>query len=170
MVASAITSARVPPELVCIEVTESALADASAAARALDRLKEVGVRVAIDDFGTGYSSLSRLHRFPLDLLKIDRSFVEQIGNGGGGTVIVAAVVGLGRALNLRTVAEGIELPLQAQRLQRLGCHAGQGFFWSPAVPAHEALAVVRAGGLDPAGKLVAVESPSVVAAVGSSAG
>src|SRR5437879_10340518 len=88
------------------------------------RLKEVGVRLAIDDFGTGYSSLSYLHRFPIDILKIDRSFVSRLTNSDCGPELVRTVVTLGETLGLDTVAEGIELEEQAAALLALGCVAG----------------------------------------------
>ena len=137
-----IAAADVPPGLVCLELTESALADPELAAAALRRLKEVGVEIAIDDFGTGYSSLSRLHRFPLDHLKIDRSFVAGIPESVADVAIVTAVLNLASSLTLQTVAEGVETEEQLARLRELGCDVGQGFLWSRPVPATEALAMV----------------------------
>ena len=129
----------VPPALLCLEVTESSLADADTAVRALSRLKAIGVELAIDDFGTGYSSLSRLRLFPVDYLKIDRGFVAGMTQRPDDAVIVAAVLGLARTLGVRTVAEGIDDPRQLAELAGLGCDIGQGFFWSRAVPADDAL-------------------------------
>ena len=96
------------------------------------RLKELGVKVAIDDFGTGYSSLSYLHRFPIDILKIDRSFVNGLTSSGDGPDLARAVITLGETLGLDTVAEGIELEPQVAALLALGCVAGQGFLFAPA--------------------------------------
>jgi EAL domain-containing protein (putative c-di-GMP-specific phosphodiesterase class I) len=96
------------------------------------RLKALGVRLAIDDFGTGYSSLSYLHRFPIDILKIDRSFVSSLTNSENGPELARAVVTLGETLGLDTVAEGIELEPQVAALLALGCVAGQGFLFARA--------------------------------------
>ena len=92
----------------------------------------LGIRLAIDDFGTGYSSLSYLHRFPIDILKIDRSFVSRLTNSDTGPELVRTVVTLGETLGLDTVAEGIELDEQAAALLALGCVAGEGFLFAPA--------------------------------------
>jgi EAL domain-containing protein (putative c-di-GMP-specific phosphodiesterase class I) len=96
------------------------------------RLKALGVRLAIDDFGTGYSSLSYLHRFPIDMLKIDRSFVSRLTNSDNGPELASAVITLGETLGLDTVAEGIELEPQVEALLALGCVAGQGFLFAKA--------------------------------------
>jgi EAL domain-containing protein (putative c-di-GMP-specific phosphodiesterase class I) len=98
------------------------------------RVKALGVRLAIDDFGTGYSSLSYLHRFPIDILKIDRSFVSRLTNSDNGPELARAVITLGETLGLETVAEGIELEPQVAALQVLGCVAGQGFLFAHAGP------------------------------------
>ena len=96
------------------------------------RVKSLGVRLAIDDFGTGYSSLSYLHRFPIDILKIDRSFVSHLTNSDNGPELARAVITLGETLGLETVAEGIELEPQVGALLALGCVAGQGFLFARA--------------------------------------
>ena len=96
------------------------------------RLKALGVKVAIDDFGTGYSSLSYLHRFPIDILKIDRSFVCGLTSADDSPDLARAVIMLGETLGLDTVAEGIELEPQVEALLALGCVAGQGFLFAPA--------------------------------------
>jgi EAL domain-containing protein (putative c-di-GMP-specific phosphodiesterase class I) len=97
-------------------------------------LKALGVRMAIDDFGTGYSSLSYLHRFPIDILKIDRSFVSRLTNSDNGPELARAVITLGETLGLDTVAEGIESEAQLAALLALGCVAGQGFLFAEAGP------------------------------------
>ena len=126
-----------PTELV-LEVTESALMDdAAAALRVLDELKSIGVRIAIDDFGIGYSSLVYLKRFPVDLLKIDRSFVAGLGHDKDDAAIVHSVVDLADAFGIAAVAEGIETREHLTALQQLGCAYGQGYLWSPARPAGE---------------------------------
>lgn len=114
------------PRRLIVEVTESALVgDLDLAVDVLSRLRAAGIRVAVDDFGTGYSSLAYLHRFPVDILKIDRSFVERMGRDG--QTMVALIVQIGRTLGLETVAEGIEDQVQLDVLRSLGCTIGQGY-------------------------------------------
>jgi len=127
-----------PPSNLTLEITESALMhDAASALRVLEALKNLGVTLAIDDFGTGYSSLSHLQRFPLDILKIDKSFVDELGDDRGGAEIVAAVIKLAHALGLRVIAEGVETERQLDELLRLDCDFAQGYLFSRPVPAHE---------------------------------
>ena len=127
-----------PPEHLTLEITESALMkDAAAALVVLRALKEIGVLLAIDDFGTGYSSLSYLQRFPLDILKVDRMFVQELGQDGGGDEIVSAVISLAHALGLEVVAEGVETEEQLEILRTLQCDFAQGFLFSRPVPASE---------------------------------
>jgi len=128
-VRDALAASGLDPSSLVIEVTETALMrDADATVERLGRLKMLGVRVAIDDFGTGYSSLSYLKRFPVDILKIDRSFIAGIGESSDALAMVHALVQLGRALGLETLAEGIEDARQLERLRAEGCESGQGFF------------------------------------------
>jgi len=116
-----------------IELTESTIMhNTDANLERLRQLKALGVRLAIDDFGTGYSSLSYLHRFPIDILKIDRSFVSRLTNTDNGPELARAVITLGETLGLDTVAEGIELEPQVPALLALGCVAGQGFLFAKA--------------------------------------
>jgi EAL domain-containing protein (putative c-di-GMP-specific phosphodiesterase class I) len=103
----------------------------------LIHLKTLGVRIAIEDFGTGYSSLSYLHRFPIDILKIDRSFVERLGGVEDGAALARAVITLGDTLGLEVVAEGIEAKHQQRELIALGCVAGQGCYYSKPAMLHE---------------------------------
>jgi diguanylate cyclase (GGDEF)-like protein/PAS domain S-box-containing protein len=118
-----------------LEVTEStAMADVHASFQALQRLKALGVRLAIDDFGTGYSSLSRLKHFPIDILKVDRSFVNGVGTDGHDRAIVCAIVALARSLQLSVTAEGIETPAQLAFLRDLGCDEGQGYLLGRPLP------------------------------------
>jgi diguanylate cyclase (GGDEF)-like protein/PAS domain S-box-containing protein len=127
-----------PAHRLVLEVTESAImADAESAVRLLTRLRELGVAIAVDDFGTGYSSLAYLKRLPVSVLKIDRSFVDQVTVDPDSLAIATSIVDLSRALGLRTVAEGIETPDQAAAMLRLGCTNGQGYLWSPAVPVED---------------------------------
>ena len=116
-------------------MTESVLIDnGEDTQHALTTLHDLGVRLAIDDFGTGYSSLSYLHRFPVDVLKIDRSFVERLSTGGD-NALVNTILKLGQSLQLETVAEGIERPQEMLILRRQGCTTGQGYHFSPPVEA-----------------------------------
>jgi len=125
-----------PPENLTLEITESALMrDAESALQVLRALKSLGVSLAIDDFGTGYSSLSYLQRFPLDILKVDKSFVDELGERAEGAEIVAAVINLAHALGLRVVAEGVETTEQLAVLEQLNCDFAQGFLFSRPVPA-----------------------------------
>jgi len=101
----------------------------------LQQIKRLGVRLAIDDFGTGYSSLSYLQRFPIDILKIAKPFVEEVGQGADRSALARAIVGLGDTLKLETIAEGIERAEQRAALVELGCSLGQGYHFWPALSA-----------------------------------
>jgi diguanylate cyclase (GGDEF)-like protein/PAS domain S-box-containing protein len=121
----------VDPAQICLEITESlAMEDVSRTTAVLQRLKALGVRLAIDDFGTGYSSLGYLKQFPVDVVKIDQSFVDGIDTDAVDSAIVAAVVNLAEAVGMTTVAEGVETQAQLDYLRRLGCPAAQGYFLS----------------------------------------
>jgi EAL domain-containing protein (putative c-di-GMP-specific phosphodiesterase class I) len=121
-----------------LEITESALMqDAGTALGVLQALKQVGVQLAIDDFGTGYSSLSYLQQFPVDMLKIDRFFIERLGVGPQSEQIVSSVIDLAHALGLKVVAEGVETVDQLEVLRSLGCDLAQGFLFSVPKPAEE---------------------------------
>ncbi|MGH9821348.1 MAG: putative bifunctional diguanylate cyclase/phosphodiesterase, partial [Pyrinomonadaceae bacterium] len=128
----------IDPSHLKLEITESAvMKNAEHAIAVLTQIRETGVRISIDDFGTGYSSLSYLHRFPIDVLKIDRSFVSTMEDGSGNGEIVRTVIALAKALNLDVVAEGIESIHQLHQLRVLGCEYGQGYLFSRPLPAHE---------------------------------
>ena len=119
------------PDALCLEITESTLmSNPKEAARIMVNLKEMGARLHLDDFGTGYSSLSYLHRFPIDALKVDRSFVQEMGEREESTRIVETVLALARNLRMQVVAEGIERLEHAERLKELGCEYGQGFLYA----------------------------------------
>lgn len=137
---------RVAPGLLEIEVTESSmLRDPAAAVEQLSALRSAGVSIAVDDFGTGFASLSQLRLFPLDRLKIDRSFVQDLDNGGTGAAIVAAVTGMARNLGLKTVGEGVESKTQLTRLRDFGCDEIQGFLLGRPMSADDFSAVLRNG-------------------------
>ncbi len=116
------------PDRLVVEITESSLIEIGVARPAIERLSEIGVRVAIDDFGTGYSALSYLARLPIDIVKIDRSFVVALELQGPEEAIAAAIIALAKRLGLTTVGEGIETAAQLAQLKALGCDLGQGFF------------------------------------------
>jgi EAL domain-containing protein (putative c-di-GMP-specific phosphodiesterase class I) len=130
-VADMLTKTGMDPRDVILEITESvAMEGAETTIEILTRLKKLGVLLAIDDFGTGFSSLSYLKRFPVDLLKIDKSFVDGIALKGPDNAIVQAIISLGHALGLKVIAEGVETVEQEQELRALGSELGQGFFYS----------------------------------------
>jgi diguanylate cyclase (GGDEF)-like protein/PAS domain S-box-containing protein len=130
-----LTSSGVEPSSVVLEITESVLMqETDAVLERLQQLKVLGVRLAIDDFGTGYSSLSYLQRFPIDILKIAKPFVEEVGQGADRSALARAIVGLGDTLKLQTIAEGIERAEQQAALIDLGCPLGQGHHFWPALP------------------------------------
>jgi diguanylate cyclase (GGDEF)-like protein/PAS domain S-box-containing protein len=133
------------PRQISLELTENVLmGDAEQSIEALLGLRAVGVNLTMDDFGTGYSSLSYLRRFPIDTLKIDRSFIDGLGRDGHGSAIVRAIIAMARSLGLSVVAEGVETAEQLAVLKELGCEFAQGFYWSPAVPAAELLSAFGA--------------------------
>jgi len=130
-IASALADSGLPPEALVMEVTESMLmSDTSASIAMLGGIHEMGVGLAIDDFGTGYSSLAQLKRFPVKILKIDKSFVDGLGAFENDEAIVAAIVQLSKALGLVVLAEGVERPVQLQRVAELGCDLYQGYLMS----------------------------------------
>jgi diguanylate cyclase (GGDEF)-like protein/PAS domain S-box-containing protein len=148
-VRGALEASGLPPSALVLEITESVMmADTDLAVRRLEELKSVGVLLAMDDFGTGYSSLSYLSRFPVDILKMDRSFLSQEHEESG---LIAAIIALGTSLSLDVVAEGIELPEQMESLQNLGCDLGQGFLFARPMN-HEALVEYLVNGEQATGK------------------
>jgi EAL domain-containing protein (putative c-di-GMP-specific phosphodiesterase class I) len=124
--------------------------DREPAARDLQTLRDLGVRVAIDDFGTGYSSLAYLRDFPIDIVKMDRSFVRELGHGRADDALVRSVVELGDALNMQIVAEGIEEVEQLDSLRDLHCAIGQGYFFSRPVSGDALTEILRTGEHRPA--------------------
>jgi diguanylate cyclase (GGDEF)-like protein/PAS domain S-box-containing protein len=138
LVITALNDSGLDPGLLCLEITESVLMeDVSASRNVLQSLKELGVRLGIDDFGTGYSSLLYLRRFPVDFLKVDRSFVSGLGENSEDGAIVAGVLGLANALGVGAIAEGVEKPEQADKLAGMGCEQAQGYLWSRPLPPEE---------------------------------
>jgi diguanylate cyclase (GGDEF)-like protein len=136
----------VDPRCVQLEITErTALTDVETTVARLHELRGIGIRVAIDDFGTGYSSLGYLKRLPVDVVKLDRSFVESMDTQASDVAIVQAVITMGHALGMKVTAEGVERPEQAARLRALGCDTAMGWLWSPALPYDELPDAIREG-------------------------
>jgi len=149
-VTAALAESGLPPGQLLLEITESLLVNnAEATIERLAALKRLGVRLAVDDFGTGYSSLSYLQQFPVDVLKIDRSFVSAQGSGAEATALARAIVEMGLSLGLTTVAEGIEEVGQAEALQAQGCEFGQGFLYSRPVPPDQIEALLSERAVSP---------------------
>jgi diguanylate cyclase len=131
MVERILTETRTDPAVLCLEINESALVnDAESAPPTLDALKRLGVKLSIDEFGTGHSSLGTLKRFPLDMVKVDRSFVSGLGSDTEDAAIVTAIINLAHSLGLQTVADGVETKEQVDELRALGCDIGQGFYFA----------------------------------------
>jgi diguanylate cyclase (GGDEF)-like protein len=155
-VLGALTRSGLEPSSLTLEITETTLMrDVPAASERLRDIKALGVRVAIDDFGTGYASLSQLQRMPVDILKIDRSFVAALSDGHHGRDLLQAILGVGQALSLTVVAEGIETHNQLATLEQMGCHMAQGFLLGRPQPAQDiesprASPVPRRGARSPA--------------------
>jgi EAL domain-containing protein (putative c-di-GMP-specific phosphodiesterase class I) len=139
-IALALRDSGLPPQALTLEITESvAMQDPQASIERLGAIRALGVRLAIDDFGTGYSSLAYLKRLPLDYLKLDRAFVQDLEADSNDAAICAATIGLAHNLGLGVVAEGVETPGQQGYLANLGCDRFQGYLFSRAVPAAAAL-------------------------------
>jgi EAL domain-containing protein (putative c-di-GMP-specific phosphodiesterase class I) len=145
LIASSLAAADLKAAHLQLEMTESVLMDdAAATVTILHALKALGVHLSIDDFGTGYSSLAYLKRFPVDVLKIDRSFVEGLGTDHQDSALVAAVVALANALGLTAIAEGVETRIQQSSLLELGCPRAQGYLFArPCDPAQAEVALDR---------------------------
>ncbi|HEY3021137.1 MAG TPA: GGDEF domain-containing phosphodiesterase, partial [Solirubrobacteraceae bacterium] len=147
VVARALARSGLAPERLWLEITETVLMhDTEATIERLRALKALGVRLAVDDFGTGYSSLRYLRRFPIDLLKMAKPFVDGLNASPEGTALAKTILELGHSLGLRTVAEGIEGAAELAQLRRLGCELGQGFLFAEPLSADDAGALLRAGG------------------------
>jgi diguanylate cyclase (GGDEF)-like protein len=137
-VSAAVEESGIDPATLSLELTESVLfAESGVSERTLSSLRALGVRLVLDDFGSGFSSLGYLKRFPLDGIKLDRSFIEHVADGLADAQIVRAVVQMARALGLEIVAEGVETADQLSAVRNLGCHQAQGFYFMPPLPADE---------------------------------
>ncbi len=144
VVAEALDSSGLPAERLVLEITETAtISDMTGAIARLKELKALGLQIALDDFGTGYSPLTHLRSFPVDILKIDRSFVRNVVDSGEDRAIVRGVIEIAHRLGLRTVAEGIENPQQLDIMRELGCDAGQGYLWTTPGPLESLLTDLR---------------------------
>ncbi|MDO8449189.1 MAG: EAL domain-containing protein, partial [Rhodoferax sp.] len=151
IVAEALRDSGLPPETLILEITESlVMQNAELAIARLHELKALGIRLAIDDFGTGYSSLAYLQRFPIDQLKIDRSFVQDVTHHPDSASIVHSIIGLARNLRMQTVGEGVETAAQRDFLRGAGCDLMQGFLFSRPLPPQELFTLVQQHKLDPA--------------------
>jgi len=131
--------ARIPTKHFEVEVTERVLLDGRSGhvSAMLEKLRKHGVQIALDDFGMGFASLTHLKQFPVDHIKIDRSFVRDLESNPDDEAIVEAVIGLGGSLRLLVTAEGVETEGQVRRLQEMGCHAVQGYYYARPMPAAE---------------------------------
>src|ERR1700722_11235691 len=135
-VKDALKDAYLDPKYLDLELTESVLMQhAESTIHALGQLKDIGLRLAVDDFGTGYSSLSYLTRFPIDSLKLDKSFVRNIIAKSNDAIVISAVIGLAKSLKQTIVAEGVETTEQLDFLQNQGCDEGQGYYFCRPSPA-----------------------------------
>ena len=144
VVSTTLKQSGLPPQFLELELTESILMqDVTGALGTLADLKRLGLCLAIDDFGTGYSSLNYLKQFPIDVLKIDRSFVDGLPHGEQDGQIARAIIAMAHSLRLKVVAEGVETPAQFDFLLERGCDAMQGYFYSKPLPAEEILPLLR---------------------------
>jgi len=136
MVNKVVTETGADPATLCVEVTEGVLLEETGGAMAnLRGLKDLGLRIGIDDFGKGFSSLTYLKRLPVDMLKIDRAFVHGLGQSKEDSAIAAAVINLAQALELTSIAEGVETPDQLAQLREMGCDLAQGYLFASPQPA-----------------------------------
>lgn len=134
---------QLPPETLELEITESVLMeDSKQAIKVMQKLRDAGLPIALDDFGTGFSSLSYLKTLPIDYLKIDRAFIQDIDNGAGDEAIVRGILAMARQFDIEVVAEGVETAEQAVKLQKLGCDYGQGYYFAKPMPLAELLSLM----------------------------
>jgi EAL domain-containing protein (putative c-di-GMP-specific phosphodiesterase class I) len=146
VVRQALAGAKLPAEWLELELTESLiLENAEATIRAMHELKALGIALSLDDFGTGYSSLSYLRRYPLDRLKIDRSFINEMMSYPSSAALVRSILAMAKSLELITIAEGVETLHQMEYLRNLGCEEMQGYLFSKPVPPEEIVSLMRRG-------------------------
>jgi EAL domain-containing protein (putative c-di-GMP-specific phosphodiesterase class I) len=144
MITNVLRETPLSPRALDIEITESAMMRSKDVTVAvLRKLKGIGITVSLDDFGTGYSSLSYLRGFPIDTIKIDRSFIRDMTTDPDAAAITAAIISMAKTLSLRVVAEGVETEEQLAFLREHGCDEMQGFLFSPPVPAEQATELLR---------------------------
>ena len=135
----------IPADHVELEITESIMIDsAEKALKCINEVRSMGIKVAIDDFGTGYSSLSYLNKFPANLLKIDKSFIDVMNSSDSSKQYVAAIISIGHIMNLEVISEGVEIPEQLETLQSIGCDYIQGYIWGSPMPPEEASKLITA--------------------------
>lgn len=133
----------VPAKFFEIEITESIMIDSvEKALQCVNEIKKMGIKLAIDDFGTGYSSLSYLNKFPADLLKVDKSFIDVMNSSDSSKKYVASIISIGHVLNFEVISEGVETPDQLETLQKIGCNYIQGFIWGKPMPPEEAEKII----------------------------
>jgi EAL domain-containing protein (putative c-di-GMP-specific phosphodiesterase class I) len=148
MVNAVLARTGLPPHRLELEVTETSLMrDSAAVLEVLDQLRASGISIAIDDFGSGYSSLGYLKRFPIDKLKIDQNFIAGCAEPGNDSAIASAIIALGKALNLKVVAEGVETQAQLDFLRGRGCEIAQGFLLAEPLSARDAVGLVARSGI-----------------------
>jgi EAL domain-containing protein (putative c-di-GMP-specific phosphodiesterase class I) len=160
-VRSAIESTGLDPALIKLEITESTvMQNAEDAARMLAALKALGVKLSVDDFGTGYSSLAYLKRFPIDTIKIDRSFIQGLPGDSDDATLTQAIIAMAHSLRLKTVAEGVETPEQLEFLRKHGCDEIQGYYFSQPLPFAALLDMLREHRARPSAQ-IAARAPSI---------
>jgi EAL domain-containing protein (putative c-di-GMP-specific phosphodiesterase class I) len=143
MIAGVIEQAEIDPRWLHLDITEDMLTGMNESVLTnFEGLKRTGIRFSLDDFGTGYSSLGHLRTFPIDLLKIDRTFIHDLPDNADNAAIVTTIISLANSLNLIVVAKGVETDAQVSFLQQLGCHQAQGFLFSRPLPPDEFLSLV----------------------------
>lgn len=136
-VASILTEEGINPSYITLEITESMTMDVEKATQILYQLKDLGVEISIDDFGTGYSSLQYLQKFPIDYLKIDKSFIQNIGENMDDCSIASTIIVMAHNLGLKVIAEGVETEEQVNILKEMNCEKAQGYYYSKPLPLNE---------------------------------
>jgi EAL domain-containing protein (putative c-di-GMP-specific phosphodiesterase class I) len=134
-IAACLAGHQLNPNHLRLEITESSILDNDIAIRTMQQLKAQGIHLSVDDFGTGYSSLSYLHKLPVNTLKIDRAFIQNMNRNQKDTSVVSAILGIAKALKLDVVAEGIDQPNQVDQLRQMNCQFGQGYLFARPLPA-----------------------------------